>query len=151
MTVSYTGVPVAGYPYTLTCTIDLTEGVSGSLQIRWIDSNGQQLLTGDNIVVGPPVISSLTTNLTLTFKTLRLTDEGVYTCNAILSSPADSLPVNSSVSHFIDVLIGERMFICKFLQLPTYVHSLAYHSLIPYHYILCIYSITGSILVMTGI
>ena len=106
MALSSEDLPVAGYLYAITCTVSLTEGVSGSLQVQWLDSAGQQLMTSDDIIVGPPVVVGLTTNLTLRFNPIRLTDDGLYTCMALFTSPANTIPVNVSASHYIDVLEG---------------------------------------------
>ena len=97
------GLPVAGYNFTLICTVTLTEGLLGTPSVWWVDSNGQQIISAGDIILHDPMTSDLTTNLTLYFDPIRTRDEGTYTCMVSLSSPAHMGVLNTSAAYIIDV------------------------------------------------
>ena len=98
---SSTEIPVAGYPYALTCTVSRSEGISGSPQVVWEDPDGQPVMSDGGITVGTPQISGLVVNVTLNFTTLRFNHEGLYTCEATVDS---LIPLNSSDARYVKVL-----------------------------------------------
>jgi hypothetical protein len=101
------GPPVAGYNFTLTCTIRQTEGLLGIPSVLWVDADGQQINSTEDIVLSNPVTSDQTTNLTLYFDPIRTSDEGTYTCLATLSSSALITPLNSSALYMLTVQQSE--------------------------------------------
>lgn len=100
-------VPVAGYPYNLTCTVTLSPGLSLLPLIMWI-ANSTQL---SNVTTSSLVSSDLTTNLTLAFNPLRVADEGMYSCVVNVSSPALLSPLSSSTSQYIDVQLSKDVLL----------------------------------------
>ena len=116
MSVVSTALPVAGNNYTLTCTVTLTNGLSGFPEVMWLNSNGQEIVSeGDTTVYGP-LTSGLITTLILEFDPLRIRDEGLYTCDAVYSSPILATEVNSSATEYIDVELGKRLRL-QYLQI----------------------------------
>ena len=106
--VSSVGPPVAGYNYSLICTLTLREGLLGTPMIWWVGRDGQPITSGGDVVIQDPVTSGLTTNLTLFFDPIRTRDEGTYTCMASLTSPAlNATVLNSSSSSFINVQLSK--------------------------------------------
>ena len=104
--VSSTSPSVAGYNYTLTCTVTLIEGMLDTPRVWWTDADGQLITSMGDIVLYDPVTSGLTTNLTLYFDPIRATDGGRYNCMASVSSPALAAPLNSSTIHDMSVLLS---------------------------------------------
>ena len=108
--VSSVGLPVAGYNFTLICTVTLTEGLLGSPTVRWVNGNGQQIRSAGDIVLYDPVTYGLTTNLTLYFDPIRIRDEGSYMCMATVSSPAHMGVLNASSMYLIDVQLSKNCY-----------------------------------------
>ena len=109
VSVASTALPVAGNNYTISCSVTLTNGLSGFPQVIWLNSEGQEILSeGDTTVYGP-LTSGLITTLILEFDPLRVSDEGLYTCYAEYSSPLTSTAINSSATEFIDVELGKGL------------------------------------------
>jgi hypothetical protein len=102
------GLPVAGYNFTLLCTLTLPEGLLGTPTVWWVDSDGQQIRSAGDIILYDPVTSGLTTNLTLYFDPIRTRDEGSYTCMATVSSPAHMGVLNASSVYNIDVQLSKN-------------------------------------------
>ena len=105
--VSSVNPSVAGYNYSLTCTVTLIEGMLGTPNVWWTNSNGQVVESSGDIVLHDSVTVGLATNLTLYFDPIRVTDGGTYNCLASISSPALTIPLNSSTSYVINVLLCE--------------------------------------------
>ena len=103
------GPPVAGYNFTLTCTVTLIEGLFGIPQVLWINSNGQQINSSGDVILNDPVTSSQSTNLTLYFDPIRTSDGGTYTCLAILPLFTLTTVLNSSATYFINVQKSELL------------------------------------------
>ena len=101
------GLPVAGYNYTLICTVIVTEGLLGTPTVEWVGSDGQLVVSAEDVIVYDPVTSGRTTNLTLFFDPIRTRDEGVYMCVTSISSAALSGTLNSSTTYFINVLLSK--------------------------------------------
>ena len=80
-----------------------TEGLVGLPRVLWFDTNGVQISSSEDIVLGNPVTSGRTTNRTLYFDPIRTADEGRYTCTGSLSSPALNSPLGSFAIYAIDV------------------------------------------------
>lgn len=108
--ISSVGLPVAGYNFTLVCTVTLTEGLLGTPTVWWVDGNGQQIRSAGDIVLYDPVISGLMTNLTLYFDPIRIRDEGRYTCMASVSSLAQMGVLNASSMYHIDVQLSKNCY-----------------------------------------
>ena len=106
MSISSTSPSVAGYNYSLTCTAMLIEGMSGTPNIWWTKTDGQQISSSGDIIIHDPLTLGLTTNLTLSFDPIRTTDGGTYNCTASVSSPALATPLNSSTTYVISVLLS---------------------------------------------
>lgn len=98
---------VAGYNYTLTCTVMLIEGMSSTPNIWWTKADGQQISSNEDIILHDPLTLGLTTNLTLYFDPIRTTDGGTYNCMTSASSPALATPLNSSATYAISVLLSK--------------------------------------------
>ena len=106
--VSFIGLPVAGYNFTLVCTVTLTEGLLGTAAVWWVDGDGQQIRSAGDIVLYDPMTSGLTTNLTLFFDPIRTRDEGSYMCMATVSSPARMNVLNASSVYLVDVQLSKN-------------------------------------------
>lgn len=81
----------------------LTEGLLGIPSVVWIDSNGQQINSANDIVLSDPMTLGQITNLTLYFDPIRATDGGTYTCMTTLSSSALGTPLNTSSIYIVSV------------------------------------------------
>ena len=101
------GPSVAGYNYTLTCTVTLIEGMLATPNIWWTNANGQLISSSVDIILHDPLTTGLTTNLTLYFDPIRTVDGGTYVCLTSVSSPALATPLNSSATHIISVLLSK--------------------------------------------
>ena len=128
MSVVSTAQPVAGNNYTLTCSVTLTNGLSGFPEVMWLNSDGQEIVSeGDTTVYGP-LTSGLITTLILEFDPLRIRDEGLYTCYAVYSSPITSSEINSSATEYIDVELGKGL---RLQYIVNQVVVLTFKKLIP--------------------
>ena len=101
--VSALGPPVAGYNFTLSCTVTLTAGLLGPPLVVWVDASGQQISSTEDITLGDPAILGQVTNRTLNFDPIRTSDGGTYTCLATLSSSALATPLNISTAYTVRV------------------------------------------------
>ena len=111
MSITSTASPVAGTNYTITCSVTLTEGLSGFPEVMWLTSDGQEIVSeGDTTVYGP-LTSGTITNLILGFDPLRISNEGLYTCFATFSPVILSTELNSSDTVFIDVDLGKGLWL----------------------------------------
>lgn len=122
------GLPVAGYNFTLVCTVILPDGLLGIPTVWWVNDDGHQIRSAGDIVLYDPVMSGLTTNLTLYFDPIRTRDEGSYTCMATVSSPAHMGVLNATSVYSIDVQLSKNCcsdsivryaVLCFFCSLPT--------------------------------
>ena len=77
------GTPLAGDSYTLTCTVEVVEGLVPVVQ--WLDPFSNTIVSGGDFTVGDPTIDGTTTTLTLTFNPLRTSHGGEYTCRATVT------------------------------------------------------------------
>lgn len=105
--ISAIGPPVAGYNFTLICTVTLTEGLTGIPSVEWMDSGGQQINSVNDLVLSDPMTSGQMTNRTLYFDPIRTSDGGTYTCVATVPSPALAMPLNMSAVYVISVLLSK--------------------------------------------
>ena len=74
------GDTVAGEEYTLTCTVTVPDGLTGTLTADWTGDEGK---TG--VTAGTPDTSGRVTTFTLTFDPLQDSQDGDYTCMAAFS------------------------------------------------------------------
>ena len=108
--ISSIGLPVAGYNFTLVCTVTLPEGLLGIPSVWWTNHDGQQIRSAGDIVLYDPVTSGLKTNLTLYFDPIRTRDEGSYTCMAAVSSPAHMGVLNASSAYDVDIQLSKNSY-----------------------------------------
>lgn len=101
--ISAIGPAVAGYNFSLTCSVTQIEGLVGIPSLVWTDNNDLLVVSTDDVILNDPVTSGLTTSQTLCTDPIRTSDEGIYTCKATLSSSALTTPLNSSATYFVDV------------------------------------------------
>lgn len=128
MSINSVSPSVAGYNYTLTCTVTLTEGILGTPTIWWTNADGQQISSSGDIILHDSMTSGLTTNLTLYFDPIRTTDEGIYNCVASVSSPSLATPLNSSTTYFISVRLSK----CYLFVLVAHFYSINVSSFAAY-------------------
>ena len=94
---------VAGYNYSITCSVTLVSGLNGNLNITWINSDGQIIYSNGDIILQNQIMVNEVSNLTLYFYPLRTAHNGSYICIAELYSSVLSYPLNSSASYLINV------------------------------------------------
>lgn len=94
---------MAGYNYTITCSVALTEGLTGTPSVAWSNSDGTLLTSAGDIVLSGPMISDLTTSWSVFFDPVREADEGTYVCMTTLSSPALTGMLSSTAVYNVTV------------------------------------------------
>ena len=80
MAITSSGDTIAGVQYTLTCTVAVPDGLTGTPTVVWTGDEGK---TG--ITEGTAVISGRVITLTLIFTPLQDSQDGGYTCMATFS------------------------------------------------------------------
>ncbi len=93
-----------------------TEGLVGTPSIVWMDSLGQQITSTGDIILSDPVTSGQATSQILYFDPIRTSDEGTYTCMAMLSSSALTTPLNSSTTNVVTVQQSKTLWLKSLLQ-----------------------------------
>ena len=86
LTISESGTGIAGDPFNLTCTVD----VSRRPVVQWIHSNGTNVTSVGGISVGLPMRAGNITNLTLTFDPLLTSHGGPYTCQSVVDEASST-------------------------------------------------------------
>ena len=86
--------------YDVVCEAVLEEGIQSTPIITWFNSDGERLMGGDGITVGPPTATSLP----LEFSILRASHSGQYTCEVTLYSLALQTPLTASASITLNVI-----------------------------------------------
>ena len=104
--ISTRGLSVAGYNFTLTCSVRTVEGLDVP-SVLWVDSEGQSINSSEDIVLGDLMYSNNGVSRDLYFDPIRTSDEGMYTCLAKLYSPSLDILLNSSVSYNLDVQLSK--------------------------------------------
>ena len=99
------GSPVAGNSYNILCLATVVDGIQSTPIFTWSDSGGNQIASGDGIVVGPPTANSLP----LEFSLLTGTNSGRYTCNVTLFSLALQEPISLSTS--INLIVQRKLIL----------------------------------------
>ena len=95
------GLPIVGRTFTLTCNAVVPDDVIGLAtisSITWL-YNGNETL-GDNVTQ----TYNGSNSISLTFSPVSQTQEGLYTCVAILSIPGISLQRNATVGYDLRTL-----------------------------------------------
>ena len=83
ITASHSNPVFTGSTLTLTCV-----AVSNrDSNLYWVDSNGDEISSGNGIDVSAPQTSEVTTIITLTFISMRPTQAGNYSCKCELDNP----------------------------------------------------------------
>ena len=86
LTISQSGTGLAGDPFSLTCTVD----VSMHPVVQWIDPNGAVVTSVGGISVGLPVRAGNISNLNLTFDRLLTSHGGPYTCQSVVDEASST-------------------------------------------------------------
>lgn len=100
------GPSVAGYNFTLTCTVMSIEGL-GTPNVLWVDAEGYPANSTDDILLGDLMTSGQITTRNLYFDPIRISDEGIYTCISTLYSPSLDSHLNSSASYELNVQLSK--------------------------------------------
>ena len=89
------GLPVIGRTFNLTCNAAVPDNVVGlaTISVTWL-YNGNETL-GDNVTQ----TYNGSNSASLTFSNISQTQEGLYTCVAILSIPGIPLRRNATVNY----------------------------------------------------
>lgn len=94
--------------YDILCEAILVVGIQSTPVLTWLTSDGERLMSDDEISVGP----QLATLLPLEFSILRAFHSGRYICEVTLYSLALQTPLIASASINLDVrgwLLNKRM------------------------------------------
>ena len=103
------GEPTTGNTYTLVCRVSLVEGlvVDPNPSVVWLDSSGRTV-SGVNITAGRTSIEGSVITRNLTFKFLRTSHGGKYTCQASISVSSISI-ANLSNSTSTRITVKSRL------------------------------------------
>ena len=105
--------PIAGMPYTLTCSVQ--SSVNGSLSPVWRDSDNLLVKSGGNLLVGDVIESGLQSNISLLFDKVQPKDEDTYVCSFSLTMDeylhvfTDSSSVDLIAPSMLSIIINEGL------------------------------------------
>ena len=104
ITPSRYGALSTGSWLSLTCiAVKAVTGLTHPAQTTWYGPNGTELMTGSSIVVANAIVEPLRTLQTITFTSLATSHAGVYSCEAVQSSPALTTPYRTITSYTVFV------------------------------------------------
>ena len=127
------GPQSTGSRLTLTCiAVKAVTGLTLPVETLWSGPNGTELMTSGSIIVANTVTEPLRTTQAITFTSLTTSQAGVYNCEAVLSSPALTIPYRTITSYTVLVSrkfhqnslsldVGSAYFVEK---LPTIICTL---------------------------
>ena len=98
--------PSAGESYTLTCIVEVVEGLIVRPDVEWLDPDNNAVATGGDITVGSPQTSNTTTTLTLIFNPLLTSHGGEYTCRANIT--IEEILVDITGSDSFEVIVQSK-------------------------------------------
>ena len=113
ITNSSSGTARAGMTYSLTCTVSKTvDGLINSPTATW--TTGGVAVSNGNAITVSTMITETTATSTLTFDPLRTTQNGRYSCDGTLTSPALDTPLTRStvIEHNVQSRQAILMFMC---------------------------------------
>ena len=100
------GNSTAGDQLILTCSVELVEGYTGTLDVVWTTTDGNVLVTDGSVFVEAPSTLGSVTTLIATFSPLNTSDGGQYMCQATLNSPELGSPTSAIV--ILDVTVQSK-------------------------------------------
>ena len=93
-------MPVAGQPYTITCSTN-----DSSSDLMWLSPAGEELQSGDGIIVGDIKTEGGVTRRTLMFSSLEVSDSGEYTCQSDTDRESIILQIEGNAIILIIMLL----------------------------------------------
>ena len=111
-----TGNQIAGSMYELECSATIVDGIQSTPIFTWLDSDGNRIMSGNGLVVGPPTANTLP----LDFNILTGSHSGTYTCNVTLFSLALQDPITASTSININVQRKSIVILLRCVFLHVY-------------------------------
>ena len=93
------GNAVAGETYEIICEASLKQGIQATPFFRWLTSDGDRVVNDGDVSVGPATSSSLQ----IVFDILKVSHNGIYTCEVTLYSLALQSPLVISTNISLDV------------------------------------------------
>ena len=93
------GNAVAGETYEIICEASLKQGIQATPFFRWLTSDGDRVVNDGDVSVGPATASSLQ----IVFDILKVSHNGIYTCEVTLYSLALQSPLVISTNISLDV------------------------------------------------
>ena len=106
MSITTIGNAIAGETYEVICEASLKQGIQATPFFRWLTSDGDRVMNDGDISVGPATASTLQ----MVFDILKLSHNGIYTCEATLYSLALESPLVATTNISLDV---ESKFLIK--------------------------------------
>lgn len=83
-------------------------GLTHPAETWWSGPNGTQLMTSGSIIVADTTVEPLRTTHTITFTSLATSHAGAYNCEVALSSPALTIPYQTTTSY--TVFVSRKFF-----------------------------------------
>ena len=88
------GTAIAGRTYDVFCIATVQDGIQSTPIFTWLDSDGDVVVNGNDVTVGPSTANSLP----LEFSILRVQHSGTYTCSVTLFSLPLQTPLTTTTS-----------------------------------------------------
>lgn len=123
ITPSRYGALSTGSWLSLTCiAVKAVTGLTHPAQTTWYGPNGTELMTGSSIVVANAIVEPLRTLQTITFTSLATSHAGVYSCEAVQSSPALTTPYRTITSY--TVFVSCKLYKNTWIHVPFMLEKL---------------------------
>lgn len=102
---------MAGETYTLTCRVEVVEGLPVSPTVTWRDSFNNPVTVESGITIGSPLVEGSRTTLRLSFSLLHTSHGGNYICSTSLE--IEDI-YNATLSEGFNVIVeSEFLFLIK--------------------------------------
>ena len=99
---------IIGQDYILTCSVEVVENlVNPVIDVQWLNSSDNEVVSGNGITVGAPVVESgTTTTRNLSFNPLSNSHFGCYTCQGCIT--VDKVSITDNCNQIVLPVTRER-------------------------------------------